>query len=67
MKVIVYAQCTWPSDPTGTRAVQMFIDKGYTDVVQMSGGFDAWEKAGYPITSNTITVEIYDMDFKQWK
>ena len=32
---------------------QMLLDKGWTDVRPLLGGFDAWRQAGYPLEART--------------
>jgi rhodanese-related sulfurtransferase len=33
--------------------VQILLDNGLQNVIEMDGGLTAWEKKGYPVTSAT--------------
>ncbi len=43
----VVTYCTCPNENTSARAAAMLNDKGY-NAAALSGGFEAWEDAGYP-------------------
>jgi rhodanese-related sulfurtransferase len=30
---------------------QELVNRGWTDVHPLAGGFEAWERAGYPVTA----------------
>jgi rhodanese-related sulfurtransferase len=45
--IVLY--CTWPSEGTSASVARKLIEKGFTKVYALKGGWDAWEKAGYPI------------------
>ena len=45
--IITY--CTCLNEETSAIAAQVLLDNGYTRVVTLKGGLEAWVKAGYPI------------------
>ncbi len=40
------------------RAAKTLIDSGYTSVVLLTGGFDAWKSAAYPIEAGKLATNI---------
>ena len=48
-KIIAY--CSWPSEHTSARAVQILNEKGYKNAYALVGGTAAWKDAGYPMES----------------
>ena len=47
--IITY--CTWQNEHTSARVALDLLQKGYTHVNPILGGFQAWVDAGYPIES----------------
>ncbi len=47
--IITY--CTRPDEELSVRAAQIFIELGYTNVVALKGGLQAWQDQGYPIAT----------------
>jgi rhodanese-related sulfurtransferase len=45
----VVFSCSCPSEETSSRAAVILLDRGYTDVYALKGGWNAWVVAGYPI------------------
>ena len=50
-EIIFY--CSWPDEKTSARVALELIDKGYTDVKALKGGFNAWKDASYPLETGT--------------
>jgi rhodanese-related sulfurtransferase len=46
-EVIFYSQCNCPTDHLATGAVQIVLDNGYSNVMELTGGFNTWLQAGY--------------------
>jgi rhodanese-related sulfurtransferase len=41
--------CTCPHEASSARAAQILSHHGFTEVHPLAGGFDAWQRAGYPV------------------
>ena len=50
-KTLVF-YCAWPSEATSARVAQKFMEKGYTKVYALKGGWNEWMKANFPVESN---------------
>ncbi len=48
-EIIFYCAC--PNDKTSASAALLLINKGYTNVKALKGGWNAWQAAGYPVES----------------
>ncbi len=48
-KIVLYDR----SGRMSTRAAQVLVQHGYTNVYQLAGGTVGWEKAGYPLLMNS--------------
>jgi rhodanese-related sulfurtransferase len=48
-EIIFYCSC--PNDKTSASAALLLINKGYTNVKALRGGWNAWMAAGYPVES----------------
>ncbi|MFA5078377.1 MAG: rhodanese-like domain-containing protein [Dehalococcoidia bacterium] len=48
-EIVIYCSC--PNDKTSASAALLLINKGYTNVKALRGGWNAWEAAGYPVES----------------
>ena len=45
-EIILY--WSWLNEKTSSRAALELIDKGFTDIKVLKGGYNAWKDAGYP-------------------
>lgn len=45
--IITY--CTCPHEASSARVAQKLLDHGIKNVHPLYGGFDAWERTGYPV------------------
>ncbi len=45
--IVLYCAC--PDERTSARAARELLDRGFTNVRVLKGGWDAWVKAGYPV------------------
>ena len=50
----VIAYCTCPSEQSSLEVAKSLMEKGYSRVFALRGGFDAWVAAGYPIEMKTM-------------
>jgi len=50
----VIAYCTCPSEQSSLEVAKSLMEKGYSRVFALRGGFDAWVAAGYPIETKTM-------------
>jgi rhodanese-related sulfurtransferase len=46
---LIVPYCTWPQEHSSARVAQMLLQRGWTNVRPLIGGFDAWRTADYPI------------------
>ena len=46
-EIILY--CGWPNEDTSARAALELINKGFSEIKVLKGGYDAWKAAGYPM------------------
>ena len=45
----IYLYCTCPYERTSAQAAAFLIENGYSEVMVVEGGFEAWQDAGYPV------------------
>ena len=45
----IYLYCTCPYERTSASAAAFLIENGYSEVMVVEGGFEAWQDAGYPV------------------
>lgn len=45
--IITYCSC--PGEASSARVAQALREHGFADIHTLSGGFDAWQQAGYPL------------------
>lgn len=50
-RIYIYCQAGWRS----ARAAALLASSGYTDIENIPGGIEAWQKAGYPVESESAT------------
>ena len=48
--IVLYCAC--PDERTSARVARELLDRGFTNVRVLKGGWDAWVKAGYPTEKN---------------
>ena len=54
-EIVVY--CSNVACPASQVAYRLLESRGYTHVRRFAGGLDEWERAGYPLEGELVTIE----------